>query len=148
LTQPASCRIVRGLTSERTDGHGKSLQAGGRDRRCEPGPRGLWCVGWRVRSRRCRRRRRRGSGSGEGSGGGKDRYLIGVSEPVGGQPWRELALATLQNLANQPEYEDRVTIKIVRTQNNDPAAQNAAMRNLISSGIDALIFDPRVANGC
>lgn len=80
-----------------------------------------------------------------GEGGAEnqsDKYVIGVSEPVAGQPWRELALATLLNLANQPEYVDRVEIRIVRTQNNDAAAQNAAMRDLIAAGVDAIIFDP------
>jgi ribose transport system substrate-binding protein len=70
-------------------------------------------------------------------------WTIGVEEPVGGQPWRELAVATLQNLAAQPAYAPKIKkLTVVKTQNNDPAAQVAAMRNLIAAGVDEIIFDP------
>lgn len=74
-------------------------------------------------------------------------FTIGFQQPLGGQPWREMGLATLQNLANQPEYKDKVELKIVRTQNNDPAQQAAAMRNLIAEGVDAILFDPASPTG-
>lgn len=69
-------------------------------------------------------------------------FKIGFVEPIGGQPWRELALATMENLASQDPYKDEVELEIVRTQNNDPAQQVAAMRNLIAKGVDMLLFDP------
>lgn len=74
-------------------------------------------------------------------------FVIGFAQPLGGQPWREMGLATLQALAKQPEYKDKVELKIVRTQDNDPAQQAAAMRNLISEGVDAIMFDPASPTG-
>lgn len=74
-------------------------------------------------------------------------FTIAFQQPLGGQPWREMGLATLQNLANQPEYKDKVRLKIVRTQNNDPAQQLAAMRNLVAEGVDLIMFDPASPTG-
>jgi ribose transport system substrate-binding protein len=74
-------------------------------------------------------------------------WTIAFEQPLGGQPWREMGLATLQNLANQPEYKDKVKLKIVRTQNNDPAQQLAAMRNLVAQGVDMILFDPASPTG-
>lgn len=74
-------------------------------------------------------------------------FVIGFQQPLGGQPWREMGLATLQALANQPAYKDKVQLKIVRTQDNDPAQQAAAMRNLISQDVDAILFDPASPTG-
>lgn len=86
--------------------------------------------------------------------GGEDRqaasggpYTIAFQQPLGGQPWREMGLATLQNLANQPEYRDKVKLEIVRTQDNDPAQQLAAMRNLVAKGVDMIMFDPASPTG-
>jgi ribose transport system substrate-binding protein len=90
------------------------------------------------------------SGSSDASGGAKAKdgpYVIGFEQPLGGQPWREMGLATLQALAKQPQYKDKVRLKIVRTQDNDPAQQAAAMRNLISQGVDAIMFDPASPTG-
>lgn len=80
------------------------------------------------------------SGGDEGAQQGP--FTIGFVEPIGGQAWRELALATMENLASQEPYKDEVELEIVRTQNNDPAQQVAAMRNLIAKEVDMLLFDP------
>lgn len=74
-------------------------------------------------------------------------FVIAFQQPLGGQSWRETGLAALQALANQPEYVDKVEIKIVRTNDNDAAAQNAAMQNLIAQGVDAILFDPASSSG-
>ncbi|MFC5860646.1 substrate-binding domain-containing protein [Agromyces flavus] len=58
-----------------------------------------------------------------------------------------MGLASLQALAARPEYEDRVEVKIVRTNDNDAAQQNAAIQNLIAEGVDAILFDPASATG-
>jgi ribose transport system substrate-binding protein len=76
-----------------------------------------------------------------------EKFVIGFEQPLGGQPWREMGLATLQALAKQPQYRDKIELKIVRTQDNDPAQQAAAMRNLISQGVDAIMFDPASPTG-
>lgn len=77
----------------------------------------------------------------------KGPFTIAFQQPLGGQPWREMGLATLQNLAAQPEYKDKVRLKIVRTQNNDPAQQLASMRNLVAEGVDLIMFDPASPTG-
>lgn len=87
------------------------------------------------------------SSSADGSGSDGAKFTIAFQQPLAGQPWREMGLATLQNLANQPEYKDKVTLKISRTQDNDPAQQLAAMRNLVSEGVDGILFDPASPTG-
>jgi ribose transport system substrate-binding protein len=93
------------------------------------------------------------SDSGSSSAGASDgpksgeKFVIGFEQPLGGQPWREMGLATLQALAKQPQYKDKIELKIVRTQDNDPAQQAAAMRNLISQDVDAIMFDPASPTG-
>jgi ribose transport system substrate-binding protein len=85
-------------------------------------------------------------------GGGSDaaadgKFVIGFEQPLGGQAWREMGLASLQALANSPEYKDKVELKIVRTNDNDAAQQNAAMQNLIADGVDLILFDPASSSG-
>ncbi|THG33152.1 substrate-binding domain-containing protein [Naasia lichenicola] len=87
------------------------------------------------------------SGDGTAGAGSDGKYVIGFEQPLGGQAWRETGLAALQALAARPEYKDKVEIKIVRTNDNDAAAQNAAMQNLIADGVDAILFDPASSSG-
>ncbi|MEF2976772.1 substrate-binding domain-containing protein [Subtercola sp. YIM 133946] len=75
------------------------------------------------------------------------KFVIGFEQPLGGQAWREMGLASLQALANSPEYKDKVELKIVRTNDNDAAQQNAAMQNLIADGVDLILFDPASSSG-
>lgn len=87
------------------------------------------------------------SGSAGGSGGGEDgKFVIGFQQPLGGQSWRETGLAAMQALAAR-DYADTVELKIVRTNDNDAAQQNAAIQNLIAEGVDAILFDPASATG-
>ncbi|MFC0681856.1 substrate-binding domain-containing protein [Lysobacter korlensis] len=89
-----------------------------------------------------------GGGGGEGAEeGGDEKFVIGFQQPLGGQAWRETGLASLQALAARPEYADKVELKIVRTNDNDAAQQNAAMQNLIAEGVDAILFDPASSSG-
>ncbi|WP_104180428.1 ABC transporter substrate-binding protein [Arthrobacter sp. B0490] len=80
-------------------------------------------------------------------GSGSEKFVIGFEQPLGGQAWREMGLASLQALANSPEYKDKVELKIVRTNDNDAAQQNAAMQNLIADGVDLILFDPASSSG-
>lgn len=77
----------------------------------------------------------------------KHKFVIGFEQPLGGQAWRETGLAALTALAQRPEYRDKVELKIVRTSDNNAAAQNAAMQNLIAQGVDAILFDPASSSG-
>lgn len=81
------------------------------------------------------------------SGSSDGKFVIGFEQPLGGQAWREMGLASLQALANSPEYKDKVELKIVRTNDNDAAQQNAAMQNLIADGVDLILFDPASSTG-
>lgn len=85
--------------------------------------------------------------SGGGAAGDGEKFVIGFQQPLGGQAWREMGLASLQALAARPEYKDKVELKIVRTNDNDAAQQNAAIQNLIAEGVDAILFDPASATG-
>lgn len=76
-----------------------------------------------------------------------EKFVIGFSEPLAGQAWRETGLASLMALANRPEYADKVDLRIVRTNDNDAAQQNAAMLNLVADGVDAILFDPASTSG-
>jgi ribose transport system substrate-binding protein len=70
-------------------------------------------------------------------------FTIGVSESLGGTAWREIGIATMLALAEQPGYKEYIKeIVIVRTQGNDAAAQARDMRNLISQGVDLIIYNP------
>lgn len=76
-----------------------------------------------------------------------EKLVIGFSEPLAGQAWRETGLAALMAIANRPEYRDKIELKIVRTNDNDVAQQNAAMLNLIAEGVDGILFDPASSSG-
>ena len=84
---------------------------------------------------------------GSGTTSSSQKFVIGFEQPLGGQAWRETGLAALQALANTPEYKDMVELKIVRTNDNDAAQQNAAMQNLIAAGVDLIMFDPASSSG-
>src|SRR5690625_719464 len=86
--------------------------------------------------------------SGNSDAGQEDgeKFVIGYQQPLGGQAWRETGLAAAQALAAR-DYADIVELKIVRTNDNDAAQQNAAIQNLIAEGVDAILFDPASATG-
>lgn len=84
------------------------------------------------------------AGSADGDDDGK--FVIGFQQPLGGQAWRETGLAAMQALAAR-DYGDSVELRIVRTNDNDAAQQNAAIQNLIAEGVDAILFDPASATG-
>ena len=69
-------------------------------------------------------------------------FTIGLSEAVGGTAWREFGIATLQALANHPNYKPFVkSVTIVRAQNNNVAQQAADIRNLIAKKVDLIILN-------
>lgn len=85
-----------------------------------------------------------GEAAAESSG---EKFVIGFQQPLGGQAWRETGLASLQALADRPEYRDKVEVVIVRTNDNDAAQQNSAIQNLIAQEVDAILFDPASSTG-
>src|SRR5699024_4255959 len=82
----------------------------------------------------------------DNTGQDNENFVTGYQQPLGGQAWRETGLAAVQALAAK-DYADPVEIKIVRTNANSAAQQNAAIQNLIADSVDAILFDPASATG-
>lgn len=77
------------------------------------------------------------SGGSSGSSGGK--YTIGVSNTVVGNGWREEMICSVKV---QSAVSGDVSKVIVSDQNGAAPDQIAAIRTLISSGVNAIIADP------
>src|SRR4051794_38360516 len=84
-----------------------------------------------------------GGNSAGGSGGGSKKDVIGVSNTVVGNRRREEMICSIkaQSLAS-----GNVSKVLVSNQNGGPTEQIAAIRNLISSGANAIIINPADAN--
>src|SRR4051812_32026431 len=78
-----------------------------------------------------------GSG-GSGSSGGK-KYVLGVSNTLVGNGWREEMICAVKA---QALASGKVSKVLVSNQNGAAPEQIAAMRNLISSGANAIIINP------
>src|SRR3954451_23753357 len=80
-----------------------------------------------------------GSRSGSSKSGGDKKYVIGVSNTLVGNGWREEMICAVkaQSLAS-----GKVSKVLVSNQNGAAPEQIAAMRNLISSGANAIIINP------
>lgn len=69
-------------------------------------------------------------------------FTVGLSEAVGGTAWREFGIATLEALANSPQYKPLVkSVTVVRAQNNNVAQQAADLRNLIAKKVNLIILN-------
>ena len=80
--------------------------------------------------------------SGSSSSGGsseKKTYKIGVSNPLVGNGWREEMICSVKAQALASGQVDEV---LVHNVNGDASAQIAGIRNLISSGANAIIINP------
>ncbi len=71
------------------------------------------------------------------SSGGK--YVIGVSNTLVGNGWREEMICSVKAQANA---SGKVSKVIVADRNGSAAEQSADIRNLISAGVNAIIVDP------
>jgi ribose transport system substrate-binding protein len=80
-----------------------------------------------------------GGGSAGGSGGGKKSYKIGVSNTLVGNGWREEMICSVKA---QALASGEVSEVLVHNVNGDASAQIAGIRNLISSGANAIIINP------
>ena len=78
------------------------------------------------------------SGSSGSSGGGK-KFTIGVSNTLVGNGWREEMICAVKA---QAAASGQVSKVLVSNQNGAAPEQIAAMRNLISSGANAIIINP------
>jgi len=82
-----------------------------------------------------------GGGGGTAGGGGAEKktYKIGVSNTLVGNGWREEMICSVKAQALASGQVDEV---LVHNVNGDASAQIAGMRNLISSGANAIIVNP------
>ena len=80
-------------------------------------------------------------GGGAGSGGSSEEktYKIGVSNTLVGNGWREEMICAVKAQSLASGQVDEV---LVHNVNGDASAQIAGIRNLISSGANAIIVNP------
>jgi ribose transport system substrate-binding protein len=79
------------------------------------------------------------SGGTANSGGGKKTYKIGVSNTLVGNGWREEMICSVKA---QALASGQVSEVLVHNVNGDASAQITGIRNLISSGANAIIINP------
>jgi ribose transport system substrate-binding protein len=80
-----------------------------------------------------------GGGGSANSGGGKKTYKIGVSNTLVGNGWREEMICSVKA---QALASGQVSEVLVHNVNGDASAQITGIRNLISSGANAIIINP------
>src|SRR5215216_2550646 len=80
-----------------------------------------------------------GGGSGSGGSSEKKTYKVGVSNTLVGNGWREEMICSVKAQALASGQVDEV---LVHNVNGDASAQIAGIRNLISSGANAIIVNP------
>src|SRR5215203_3184307 len=73
------------------------------------------------------------------SGKSEATYVIGVSNTLVGNGWREEMICAVKA---QAKASGRISKVIVANRNGGPAEQNADIRNLISAGANAIIINP------
>ena len=115
------------LTHRRTRGASRHGRTGGPTRRQHGGT-----------GRHGGTSRHRGAGR-HGGGGGEGEYVIGVSNTLAGNGWREEMICAVkaQSLAS-----GQVSEVIAISKNGGPTDQITDLQNLISQGVDAIIVNP------
>ncbi|QDB79027.1 substrate-binding domain-containing protein [Georgenia wutianyii] len=79
-----------------------------------------------------------GEGTDDGDGGGGD-YVIGVSNTLAGNGWREQMVCSIQAEALASGQVSRV---VVLSENAGPTEQVQHLQTLISEGVDAIVVNP------
>jgi ribose transport system substrate-binding protein len=79
------------------------------------------------------------SSGGTASNGGKKQYKIGVSNTLVGNGWREEMICSVKA---QALASGQVSEVLVHNVNGDASAQIQGIRNLISSGANAIVINP------
>ncbi len=74
-----------------------------------------------------------------GSAQAADKYVVGVSNTLIGNGWREEMICSVKA---QAEASGMVSKVIVANRNGGPAEQISDLRNLISAGVNAIIVNP------
>ncbi len=78
-------------------------------------------------------------GGSSGGGGGTTKYVVGVSNTLQGNGWREEMICSIKAQAKVSGVVSKV---IIANRNTDAAGQIADIRNLISSGANVIVINP------
>jgi len=78
-------------------------------------------------------------GGSTGGGGTTTKYIVGVSNTLQGNGWREEMICSIKAQAKVSGVVSKV---IIANRNTDAAGQIADMRNLISSGANVIVINP------
>lgn len=78
-------------------------------------------------------------GGSSGGGGGTTKYVVGVSNTLQGNGWREEMICSIKAQAKASGVVSKV---IIANRNTDAAGQIADIRNLISSGANIIVINP------
>ena len=73
------------------------------------------------------------------SGGGTTKYVVGVSNTLQGNGWREEMICSIKAQAKASGVVSKV---VIANRNTDAAGQIADIRNLISSGANVIVINP------
>src|SRR2546427_7126912 len=75
----------------------------------------------------------------QSTGGGTTKYVVGVSNTLTGNGWREEMICSIKAQAKASGVVSKV---IVANRTTDAAGQIADIRNLISSGANIIVINP------
>jgi ribose transport system substrate-binding protein len=78
-------------------------------------------------------------GGNTGGGGGTTKYVVGVSNTLQGNGWREEMICSIKAQAKVSGVVSKV---IIANRNTDAAGQIADIRNLISAGANVIVINP------
>ena len=79
-----------------------------------------------------------------GSALAKDKFVIGISNTVQGNGWREEMICAIKAQALASGKVEKLNIA---HRNTDAAGQLEDIRNLISAGVDAIVVNPADPSG-
>ena len=79
------------------------------------------------------------SGGTSGGGGGGKKYVIGVSNTLVGNGWREEMICSVKA---ESLVSGKVSKVVVANRNGGPTEQIADLRSLISQGVNAIVVNP------
>src|SRR5215471_6553727 len=74
-----------------------------------------------------------------GTASAADKYVVGVSNTLIGNGWREEMICSIKA---QAEASGLVSKVVVANRNGGPSEQIADLRSLISAGVNAIIVNP------
>jgi ribose transport system substrate-binding protein len=84
-----------------------------------------------------------GGSSSSSSSGGNKKYVVGISNTLTGNGFREEMICSIKAQAKASGMVSRI---VTANRNTDPSGQIADMRNLIAAGVNAIIVNPSDAS--